>query len=241
VTIAARDWLPTEAFSESAVKAALAGPVERWSKRWFAKGAAGVGTVHPAEIAEPSAQSRIVTGMLAQAELTGRGKRVLLEAALDVELAGQTLSEGDHAVLEAFAGAALQDLVSVLDETFRSAADDAGPRLRIALTLGGSDLLAVTVPRYAIVPALRARLGAARNTKDVLKSRLGALASTNVTAEAVLGLAELSFADLNNLGVGDVVILDRALQDPVDLRLSGGQRIGRGKLSRNGGRVAIQL
>ena len=241
MTLPVRDWLPTEAFSESAVKTALCGPVERWSKRWFAKGAVAVAAVHPAEIAEPSSQSRIAAGTLAEAELTGRGKRVLLEAALDVELAGQTLSEGDHAVLEAFAGAALQDLVSILDETFRAAADGNGPRLRISLSLGGGDLLAVTLPRHVLVPALRARLAAARGNRDVPRSRLGALASTKVTAEAVLGQAELSFADLSNLGVGDVVILDRPLQEPVDLRLSGGQRIGRGRLSRNGGRVAIQL
>jgi flagellar motor switch/type III secretory pathway protein FliN len=223
------------------VKAVLAETVERWSKRWFAKAAAAIAAVHRAESAAPSSQARLVTGSLAQAELNGRGKRALIEASLDVDLAGQALSEGDHAVLEAFAGAAVQDFVALLDEKFRSAADEGGARVRIALSLAGTELLAVTLPRHVLVPAMRGRLGAPRAGKETPKSRLGALASTRVTAEAVLGHVEIALGDLNTLGVGDVVILDRALQDPVELRLSAGQRIARGKLSRNAGRVAIQL
>jgi len=241
VTIAAKDWLPAEAFSEEAVRAALAETVERWSRRWLREGAAAVAAVHPAGIAEPSSQSRLVTGTIAHAELTGRGKRALVEASLDVELAGQTLSEGDHAVLEAFAGAAMQDIVALLDENFRGDPEDDGARLRIVLSLAGAELLAVTLPRHVLVPAMRGRLGAPRTGKDAPKSRLGALGSTKVTAEAVLGQVELALGDLHALGVGDVVILDRMLQDPVELRLSAGQPIARGKLSRNAGRVAIQL
>ena len=227
--MAAKDWLPAGAFSEEAVKAVLAETVERWSKRWFAKGTAAIATVHRAVIAEPSSQSRLVTGTVAEAELTGRGKRALIEASLDAELAGQALSEGDHAVLDAFAGAAVQDLVALLDEKFRSD-DDEGARLRIGLSLFGSDLLAVTLPRHVLVAAIRGRLGRSRLNTETPKSRLGALAGTTVTAEAVLGEVELALGDLNALGVGDVVILDRALQDPVELRLAAGQRIGWGKL-----------
>lgn len=237
----AKDWLPQQAFCDEAVEAVLAETVERWSKRWFAKGTAAVAAVHAAEIARPSPQSRVASGVLAEAELTGRGKRVLLEAALDADLAIQVLSEGDHAVLDAFAGAALQDFVALLDETFKSAAGDEGAGVRFVLSLAGMELLAATLPRHVLVPALRGRLGAPRSGREAPKSRLGALGATKVTAEAVLGQVELALGDLNNLGVGDVVILDRGVQDPVELRLAGGQRIGRGKLSRNAGRVAIQL
>ncbi|MEI9997609.1 MAG: FliM/FliN family flagellar motor C-terminal domain-containing protein [Rhizomicrobium sp.] len=233
-----RDWLPAEAFAADAVAAVLAEPLGRWSARWFARDRAVVADVRSAPAA--TAPSRVVRGDRAEAALSGRGKRQLLETALGAELAGQRLGDGDHAVLDAFAVRIVEDLVAILDEAFPAAAAD-DTRLRLSLALAQSDVIEVGLPREVLVPSLKARLGAVRATGDAPAGRREALASTRVAVEGFLGHAGLSLGELEALGVGDVVVLDRPVSVPVELRLPGGRKLAQGMLGRNNGRVAIQL
>ncbi len=237
-----KDWLPRDAFRDAAVRAVLSGPVTRWSGRWLARDTAAVAAVsRDADGWWPEAQ--VVAGALADARLSGPGKRRLLEAALDVDLAGQTLAQDDRRVMDDFALRAAGDLVAVLDEAFaKDAGREGASRIRVTLSLSGDEALAVTLPEHVLVPALKARLGAARRKDAAPRGRLEALAPLRLVAEGVLGNAELALSDLDALGVGDVVILDRALNDPVELRVAANRRrIGQGRLGRNGGRVAIQF
>ena len=94
---ATRHWLPEQAFSDEAVADALSEPVERWSKRWFAHAIATVAVVRRPDPAAVQVRS---SGGTVGIELRGLGKRHLLATALDADLAGGTLGEDDHAVLE---------------------------------------------------------------------------------------------------------------------------------------------
>ena len=242
MTIGVKHWLPRGAYTDDAVKAALCEPVARWSGRWFGRETAAVATVlHWPETAPP--QARVFSGSVAEAQMSGPGKRRVLEAALDVDLAAQALGEGDRRVLDGLAQRIAEDLVAVLDETFGGNAghgDDA--RIGAMLSLRGGDALAVTLPSQVLVPALKARLGAVRKPTSAPRERVQALGPLRVMACGVLGSADLSVSDVDALGIGDVVILDRTLSEPVELRIAeSGNRIGKGKLSRNGGRVAIQF
>jgi flagellar motor switch/type III secretory pathway protein FliN len=235
-----KDWLPKEAFSEAALKSALSAPIEGWSKRWLARGSALVTAAHRAELSPTAAQSRLVSGKAAKAELAGRGKRVLLEAVLDLDLAGLSPSEADHAVLDQLAVRIVEDLVAVLDAKLRSEDPD-GTRMRFAVSINGVETLAVTLPKDALVSALKGAFGPARPNRTKAQSRMRALASMPVAMEGVLGRADLALSDVEGLSVGDVVVLDRQVQEPVELRLSGGQRVASGKLGRTEGRLSIHL
>ncbi len=235
MTVATADWLPKAAFSESAVKAVLSGLVGGWSERWFARARASISAVR---FSAATAQ-----GDGAALELPGPGKRLLLEAALDCELTGQMLGEGDHSVLDVFAAQIGQDLITALDKLTGAGKQPSGSGcIALGIAVAGSDMLTVRLAAGALVPALKARLGGSRRAGAAPRSRVEALKQTRLEAEAILGRAELALGDLRELSVGDVLILDRALRDPVELRLAdGGRTIGRGGLARNGGRISIQF
>jgi flagellar motor switch/type III secretory pathway protein FliN len=246
LTQRARNWLPKSAFSDDAVIAALSGPVALWSERWIARAHVAISAVRVLDgmaRAPAGTQSLRIEGAVVDAELAGRGKRLLLEAMLDIELAGQTLIEGDHHVLDSLAVRALDDLVATLDDTLDAEREcDDGVVVALVLSIAGSEMATVRVCDSAIASLLKARLGGAGKPDRAPRERMTALGPLRIVADGVLGHAELALTDLKGLAVGDVLILDQALQEPVALRLSGtGVCIGRGKLGRNDGRISIQL
>jgi hypothetical protein len=74
------------------------------------------------------------------------------------------------------------------------------------------------------------------------KGRLSeAVRGERVTLEAVLGTAELSAAELMSVRVGDVLKLNRALHEPLELHVRGGGVVCGARLGLHVGRTALQL
>lgn len=223
----------------------LAGPLATWSQRWFARGTADVAAIRHDQGRSPAVLPQVqrIDGIVAIATLPGRGKRHLLETALDVSLADHPPGDGDHRLLDAFATEVVEDLLSVVDALFGQVdtAADAGGRVVATISIGRTELLSVSMPDHALVPRLRGRLGRLRRTTDRPGSRAAALRDTKLVAEAVLGHARLPVGELEGLAVGDVLLLDRRLNDKVVLRLAGQiEPIANGQLDRSDdGRVAI--
>jgi flagellar motor switch/type III secretory pathway protein FliN len=226
-----QDWLPAEAFASEAVRVA-----KRTAQIASTRAIAGAaGTV--------LAQCTQVRGKHASVLLTPRGKRLLLEAILDIDLAQLVLTEGDRHVLDALAGDAIDDLVAQFDEVF--AANDGtpgAPQIAAALMFGSSDLLTLSLPEHLLVPLIKARIGPSACHVAPLRQRMSALTKSSIVVEGVLGRAELALSDLKEIGVGDVLVLDRSLKDPVELRMPGEAKpLAHGRLCRNGDRISIQL
>jgi flagellar motor switch/type III secretory pathway protein FliN len=236
--LSARNWLPEGAFSDVAVAAALSGPLKLWSGRWFADAEVRAGPMIRAGVGAP--QTFSLPGSSADVEMTGRGKRALLEAALAIDLSTKSLSEADHTILDALARRIAEDLIAVLGGGLETGSGESA-RVQAEITLDGREIVTVNLPREAMVTAIKKHLGAARPSATPLGGRLAALGATRVVLEGVLGKAELALSDVQELGVGDVVILDRALSDSVELCLAQGATMARGRLGRSGGRMTIQL
>jgi flagellar motor switch/type III secretory pathway protein FliN len=241
----ARAWLPKDAFSLEAVGACLSGPLSAWAERWFVRTPAAVAAVRAGEptAAAPAPQSLNIEGVNAALELSGRGKRRLLEAALDIDLADQPLSEGDRRLLDAFAQKIAQDLVSALDETLSIDDDGAtGAPVVSTIAVGGHDVFSLLVSDHVLAPLIKARVVDSCPPARPLIRRIEALKRTKLNAHGFLGRAELGLDELESLNVGDVLVLDRALAEPVELRLAGRETaMARGRLCQDGGLVAIQL
>lgn len=78
--------------------------------------------------------------------------------------------------------------------------------------------------------------------RSLPKGRLSdALRGERVTLEAVLGKAELSAAELMSVRVGDVLKLNRALHEPLELQVRGGGVVCGARLGLHVGRTALQL
>jgi len=240
VAISVSEWLPPDAFTEDAVRPALDQTVSVWSARWFVGARAVISAVHPGGVKPRMAQSLQVKGGVPQAELPGRGKRTLLEAALGTDLSGLTLTECDHRVLDDFAAEAIKDLLAALDSLGEGGAN--GPSLCVTLSLEGKEMVCITLPGGVLIPTMKAAIGAVRRRGAAPRSRVDALKPVKLMAEGLLGRAEVTLDDLRDLAVGDVVVLDSSLKSMVELRLPGNsQRIGRGRLVRTNEQISIQF
>lgn len=239
-----KEWLPKDAFTDDAVKAILAAPLEQWSGAWFLHRTVAISRIRMGQGRTVNASaSRQFQGALAVAELPETAKRQLLDAALEFSLAEQILSEDDGRVLDLFAAKIAEDLIARLDAAFSGEKANArGPRVSFAVSLSGADLFEISIPQHVLVPVLKSRLSAPRKSTQAPRSRMKAFGPTALTVNGLLGRAELAVEDLRGLAPGDVLVLDRALNETVELRLDGSNRnIGRGRLDRAGDRVSIQF
>jgi len=240
VTVAVREWLPHAAFTEDAVRPVLAGPIAAWGARWFVQGLPQMTSLrHPG--CEPlAAQCLQVQGKGCHAELSGRAKRALVEAALDVDLSSLTLTESDHKILDAFATEVISDLLGALDGIGDGSAGDA--LFSVTIALRGKEIAMVALSSQALIPAMKTAIGPPRRSEKPLGSRAEALKPVKLLARGVLGHAELTLDELKDLVAGDVVVLDNSLTNPVELRLSNAERpFARGKLVRTTNQVSIQI
>jgi flagellar motor switch/type III secretory pathway protein FliN len=240
VTIAVREWLPHAAFTEDAVRPVLAGPIAAWGARWFVEGLPQMTSVRHPECESRPAQCLQVQGKNCHAGLSGRAKRALVEAALGVDLSGLTLMESDHKILDSFATEAISDLLGALDDIGDGSAGDV--LFSITIALGGKEIAVVALSCQALIPAMKAAIGPRRRSEKPLGSRTEALKPAKLVAQGVLGHAELTLDELKDLVVGDVIILDNSLQNPVELRLPNTEQpVARGKLVRMTNQVSIQI
>jgi flagellar motor switch/type III secretory pathway protein FliN len=234
------DWLPESAFTEETVGPALHDAISSWCGRWFSSARAEVSAVRLSQASKRMAQGLHVASRSCEAELSGRGKRALLEAALGIDLSGLSLAEGDHRILDSFATAAVNDLLTALDALGEHRGG--GPVLCATLVLAGTEMGVLALPSQLLVSAIKKAIGPIRKPAQAPRSRAEALKLVTVKTEGYLGRAQLTVDDLQGLAVGDVIVLDNSLKDPVELRMPDSQKcIGRGKLVRTAESVSIQF
>jgi flagellar motor switch/type III secretory pathway protein FliN len=241
-----RTWLPSAAITPQALTEPLAAVLGAWRERWFSAKAVGILAIEPATetIPRPSEQVYRASGAHASATLDGRGKRHLLEGTLDVSLAKNLPNDNDHRLLDAFAASVLEDLVVGFDGLLTDVALESrrGDLVRIGIAAGSEEVLAVFVDEQNLVALLKASSATGRPRRETLSSRTDAMKSTSVAVDAMLGRAELSIEELENLSTGDVLILDRDISEKVDLCPIGQNlAIGRGRLQRSDDRVEIHF
>jgi flagellar motor switch/type III secretory pathway protein FliN len=117
-----------------------------------------------------------------------------------------------------------------------------GFRESVAVTCGFEGVLAIHL--RVETATIEACLGASTlpSPRGLAGGRLSdALRAERVTLEAVLGEAELSAAELMSVRVGDVLKLNRALHEPLELQVRGGGVVCGARLGLHGGRTALQL
>ena len=238
-----RPWLPRSAFTLDAVRTALAPALSLWSRQWFSGPAVEILSVGPVEGRTISTGEHLeIAGHATKIRISGRAKRLLLEASLAVRLESVELTEVDHRLLHAFAEAIGKDLAARIDALAADEDKTAGDvTMSILVGLNGEKLADLSCAASMLVGPIKS--GIAR-TPDTAKpaSWLSALRLTPVAVEGYLGRVEIGVDDLEGLGVGDVLVLDRPVGDAVDLHLSPWKHlIARGALDQNDGRVSIHL
>ncbi len=207
-------WLPADTRPPAALDALFAAPVAAWAAHWFANGQ--VRTPRLEQGAGGAAAWRENDAGLA---IGFAPDTALAIGAHILGLSGQARDGADRALMESMAEPCLIDLRDRL----------------AALTGGGGGARPVThVPRWSatlrdglafgLSDALFAAL-CVRTLPPVTPEPLGsgaqALAAIGVSVGAAVGRAAMRVADLRALEVGDVVVLDHPLADPVPIAVDG--------------------
>jgi len=102
-------------------------------------------------------------------------------------------------------------------------------------------------PGFPLVLALSPELVAASlpkaqsTAREPLVAAWRAVEPCAVIVEAVVGEAEIELGELSQLAAGDVIVLDRELDDPLLLRLDIGEPVGQIHLGTAGGKKAVQV
>jgi len=92
----------------------------------------------------------------------------------------------------------------------------------------------------ALVAASLPKARAGRDGREALAPRSGAVETCAVELQAVVGNAELELGELARLSPGDVIVLDRRLDEPLALQL-GVHRVARVQLGTAHGGKAVQV
>lgn len=243
MSLRVREWVPAEALEGPAVRRLVGQAAAAWAPKWFAR----------AEVAAAGFETRKSAARRAAGWQVGRAVGVALSSPEAVRLAGLALgaaperlvlSEADREIIGRLAAAIAGDLADTIEAALgldpaaaeaRAEVDDpfAGDGGLLFSVDDGGDrpLLHVAVPSAALVPFCKSGISPARRRPPPL-ARLGAAVdSTAIRVEARLGAAVLPLGELAALAAGDVLILDRAIEDGAELALQvSGRPFARGAI-----------
>jgi flagellar motor switch/type III secretory pathway protein FliN len=218
MTATVREWLPDNALSPDRLAAALDDVLSTWATASFP--ATRAECVACGDGQKPVAGDLVVVdGKQARVAISGTGKRILLEAALEVSLDAVTLSERDHLALDKLANGLLERLRDLLDDALEPTPADA-TSIRLQLSLAGKAIGEVRMARTAVIPLLKNRLPVRSSEAKPLSRRMEGIARLKVRVEGVLGSIALTVEDARDLAIGDVLIVDSKLAETVGLRIA---------------------
>lgn len=238
-------WLPANSFTPEAIETALVGAIGGWATEWLGD-ADALTPIFRSSAGRPlSSQGQIdVSHASVELSLPGRGKRGLLELALKKPLQAIELSLGDHALLDDFSRKMSDDLCRHIARYFEADRfrDLSDKRIMVAICgRDRADIWQMSLPRVLLVGAIKRR-SFATGFKPSIGQRRDALAAKRVVLDAVLGGVAVTVRDVEELAIGDVLVLDRELNAGVELRLRPAQRlVATGALEKRDGHVAVRL
>jgi flagellar motor switch/type III secretory pathway protein FliN len=242
----------------------LRGVITEWGRRW-------VGELQPTVVVEPAvpkarAGSDAPSHDCCVVDLGSQQRprmHILCPATLLPALLGarHTLPDISSACARAPIAAALQsELLESLGNYLARAAGEADLPVHVGRWSAHcldqppprKRWIAVTVSFDGIRPALSLLLDsqlAARfapgapsvERRDGLAKRRAAIRAAAARVEVVLGDAEVEFAQLTDLAIGDVVVLNQALTSPAQLYSANGARIGAVQLGQVGAQLAVSM
>jgi flagellar motor switch/type III secretory pathway protein FliN len=230
VTAKAQAWLPDTAFAEPALVARIDDAIAAWSGRWFADRAIKrLGAAKPCKSGIKAANAQRTLQCFAPfvwIEWSGQIGMALARQALALGQAQPKSNAVDDRLLNFYAeriagdlAEAIAALLGIKGESAKSDPAAMGPCLEIRLRgAGDSPALQVLIENSALV-GLRKKLCSAwqpPRSKHAPLSR--ALAPATIEFTVSLGGTRMSALDLRNIAPGDIIVMERAMTDPVLLR-----------------------
>jgi len=224
-------WLPDSALQASGLDAEIGDAVRAWSQKWFA-GANWRTQGNLTALASPPADRVLLLDNDLALTIGSGAKEALAGAMLDRAVVREELTDTDRTLIDGLVQACIDDLGTRIGQIFRLATDArwseastatsaidrprgcaiAGEQRRAPIHLLVAADLVVEHARRGVPPAVSA---------GGLTPLPEALGEQPIDVAACLGACTLAYGDVAQLAVGDVLILDRALDAPLGLALDG--------------------
>jgi len=233
VTAKVREWLPWGVLNHDAVQETIEQVIAQWDAQWFTTPYVEVAGAESATTdARPEGDGagwRVYRTMIAVRAGRAALSR-MVSRALDMRADATGPTEADRYVLEGLEERILESLAEALEARFGIGGQARPEPERLAdpfhgdgglivplVDPSGRDLLTLAIPGEAVFRHIKASFGRATGKTPVLRPLAEALAGVSIPLEAQVGRVELTLAELNELAVGDVLVLDRRLEQAVDI------------------------
>jgi flagellar motor switch/type III secretory pathway protein FliN len=215
--------MPEECLRDARVARAAGQAASAWARAWFAQASwDAVGAWAPEDGTHDGWSTLREGGRIA---LRARAGAILdIAFAMLGEPARGDLTTRDLRLLRRLAGDALDDLLSRLEDTLPD--DDAGSigpeqeRWGRVLAMDGEPILRVSLDRADVCLLARRAFGPTHAAGGLDRASV-ALAGVEVSIAAQIGRASLAIDEIGALEPGDILVLDREVNDPVDLVVAG--------------------
>ena len=236
-----RPWLPDSALIDDTVCDHFGSVVKHWSEKWFALDAVfEIGPLQRLEQEDANADSccfiKLESGVAAAISLHDRTR--LASRMLGIEGKGLKPKKADEQLLNRLANRALEDLLSMLDETADGRSnsvmrttqtqsildqlEEFDFQLPISSDFLGSGGVDICFKRVFAVKARKSLLVTHRKAIS-LTSAEAAAETVELELSARLGQGGVSIRELEQLASGDVLVLDASTEGIVHLTVAGTQ------------------
>jgi len=231
-------WLPTEALKPAHFERAMTGLVADWASHWISKAKPNCRTrLREIGSPEPGRLAWRRWGEDCSISIDQSGRRALAEAMLERQVTAESIKPADRPLFDDLTDRCLDDLIGrlswLIDQERNPTVEEGEPNFHggisweIGLKRSGSTI-GLTVHRPALVRWRKALAPAA--VKPALGSTGRALAGQQLRVDIHAGQGPLSLAELENLAIGDVVVLDCPVEASLELMVGGRPTGIRGKL-----------
>lgn len=251
----ARAWLPAAALHALDIDGKVASVARAWSAKWFARKAVrSLDTVRAGKAQTAGGVDWTAFDTDIAIGIAESGKSAMLALMLDCELSAEDRTAVDADVLDETLRLCLDDLRRRLAETFRL--DSAKRWMPVAtgtpfpiddsqICAFGIDpqasALRIAIANAALVALAKADLPPPRKSNRLVPIAK-ALEAQDIAVSAHLGGCALTLADIAGLGLGDVLVLDRSIDTPLDLLVNGqGSGVATCKIVQTDGRLDLTL
>lgn len=243
-------FLPDDALTSERFRPVLDALIADWSKTWLAQGRAAPRPAFQDDWPSSATKSRWRSVEdLAAIELGSSAGLAVAGAMLGTHVPSTTLQGADRIIVERLATAAADDLLRRIGRLARGHGTD----LRLSseaigfdsclwwtIALGtGKRLFKLALSRAAMIAILKRQLPEAKRPRITPTGQ--AIAGQDIKVSVSIGSSSVSFAELQDLAIGDVLVLDRLATGKLELLVNGRPSALRASLEAKDGEAALVL
>jgi len=243
----AKPWLPNEAIEPEALAVPLGRIVRGWSEHWFANAGTSIAPLYQDDWPSSDATGwRTLEG--ASIALTAACRCAVASAMLARSILANALQVNDRKLVDRLANECADDLVRRIVPGGSGGSSERVRGLPIDLdgcswwqvsVSGARSLFCLAISPETAVWLAKSQLPPPKtNRMGTLRAALG---GQQLSVSLDLGRCPIRLAELDSLAAGDVLVMDRSTEDPLELLLNGSRSPIRARIGNTEGRASLVI